>query len=73
MQALEIEYDLSFFDTDPCEPIPGGTMSIWPFLHKYPFRLRDMARINVYYLGAAAEILMNHIIIKFTHYHATDK
>ncbi len=32
MQALEIEYDLSFFDTDPFEPIPGGTMSIWPFL-----------------------------------------
>jgi peptidoglycan/xylan/chitin deacetylase (PgdA/CDA1 family) len=31
MQALEIEYDLSFFDTDPFEPVPGGTMSIWPF------------------------------------------
>ena len=31
MQALEIEYDLSFFDTDPFEAIPGGTMSIWPF------------------------------------------
>jgi hypothetical protein len=32
MQALDIEYDLSFFDTDPYEPMPGGTMSIWPFL-----------------------------------------
>lgn len=32
MQALEMEYDLSFFDTDPFEPIPGGTMSIWPFM-----------------------------------------
>jgi hypothetical protein len=32
MQALSIEYDLSFFDTDPYEPMPGGTMSIWPFL-----------------------------------------
>src|SRR5262249_4234489 len=32
MQALQIEYDLSFFDTDPYEPMPGGTMSIWPFL-----------------------------------------
>ncbi len=32
MQALEIEYDLSFFDTDPYEPIPGGTMTIWPFM-----------------------------------------
>jgi peptidoglycan/xylan/chitin deacetylase (PgdA/CDA1 family) len=31
MQALEIEYDLSFFDTDPFEPMPGGTMSVWPF------------------------------------------
>lgn len=32
MQSLEIEYDLSFFDTDPFEPIPGGTMSLWPFI-----------------------------------------
>lgn len=31
MQQLNIEYDLSFFDTDPFEPMPGGTMSIWPF------------------------------------------
>jgi peptidoglycan/xylan/chitin deacetylase (PgdA/CDA1 family) len=31
MQALDVEYDLSFFDTDPYEPVPGGTMSIWPF------------------------------------------
>jgi len=31
MQELDIDYDLSFFDTDPFEPIPGGTMSIWPF------------------------------------------
>ena len=31
MQVLEVEYDLSFFDTDPFEPIPGGAMSIWPF------------------------------------------
>ncbi len=32
LQALNLEYDLSFFDTDPYEPMPGGTMSIWPFL-----------------------------------------
>lgn len=32
---MEIEYDLSFFDTDPFEPIPGGTMSIWPFFLGY--------------------------------------
>jgi hypothetical protein len=31
MQALEIDYDLSFFDTDPYEPMAGGTMSLWPF------------------------------------------
>lgn len=31
MQELDMEYDLSFFDTDPYEPMPGGTMSIWPF------------------------------------------
>ncbi len=31
MQALEIEYDGSFFDTDPYEPIAGGTMCIWPY------------------------------------------
>lgn len=31
MQSLDIEYDLSFFDTDPFEPIPGGAMSVWPF------------------------------------------
>jgi peptidoglycan/xylan/chitin deacetylase (PgdA/CDA1 family) len=31
LQALHVEYDLSFFDTDPYEPLPGGTMSIWPF------------------------------------------
>ncbi len=31
MQALEIEYDGSFFDTDPYEPIGGGTMCIWPY------------------------------------------
>jgi peptidoglycan/xylan/chitin deacetylase (PgdA/CDA1 family) len=31
MQSLNIEYDSSFFDSDPFEPISGGTMSIWPF------------------------------------------
>ncbi|MFN0154074.1 MAG: hypothetical protein ACKVUT_06805 [Gaiella sp.] len=31
LQELEISYDLSFFDTDPYEPVAGGTMSIWPF------------------------------------------
>lgn len=31
MQRLDILYDLSFSDIDPFEPIPGGTMCIWPF------------------------------------------
>jgi peptidoglycan/xylan/chitin deacetylase (PgdA/CDA1 family) len=31
LQALDIEYDSSCFDVDPFEPMPGGTMSIWPF------------------------------------------
>jgi hypothetical protein len=31
MQSLDVEYDASFFDSDPFEPVPGGTMSLWPF------------------------------------------
>lgn len=31
MQALEVDYDSSFFDTDPYEPIAGGVMTIYPF------------------------------------------
>lgn len=31
LQELDVDYDMSFFDTDPYEPLPGGTMSIWPF------------------------------------------
>jgi hypothetical protein len=52
MQALEMEYDLSFFDTDPWEPIPGGSMSIWPFaIGKFielPYTLvQDNTLVNV--------------------------
>ena len=32
MQLLDMDYDLSFFDTDPFEPMPGGVMSLWPFV-----------------------------------------
>ncbi len=32
LQELNAEYDLSFFDTDPYEPMPGGVMSVWPFM-----------------------------------------
>jgi len=31
LQLLDAVCDLSFFDTDPYEPMPGGVMSIWPF------------------------------------------
>jgi hypothetical protein len=31
MQMLKIEYDRSFFDTDPYEAIAGGVMTIWPY------------------------------------------
>ncbi|MEI8347357.1 MAG: hypothetical protein WCG27_07815, partial [Pseudomonadota bacterium] len=47
-----LEYDLSFFDTDPYEPIPGGTMSIWPFILgrfvEMPYTLvQDYTLVNV--------------------------
>ncbi len=32
MQRLNIEYDLSFFDTDPYEPMPGGVVTVWPYV-----------------------------------------
>jgi len=32
MQDLGVAWDSSFFDTDPYEPMPGGVMSIWPFV-----------------------------------------
>lgn len=31
LQLLHLDYDLSFFDTDPFEPMPGGVMTVWPF------------------------------------------
>lgn len=52
MQELAIDYDLSFFDTDPYEPVPGGVMSIWPFqighFIELPYTLtQDRTLINV--------------------------
>lgn len=52
MQALDIEYDASFFDTDPFEPMPGGVLSIWPyFLGRFvelPYTLvQDYTLLNV--------------------------
>ena len=59
MQALDVEYDLSFFDTDPHEPLPGGTMSIWPFqLGKFmelPYTLtQDNTLANILHAQTAA-------------------
>ena len=52
MQLLDIEYDSSFFDTDPWEPIPGGTTCIWPFILgrfvELPYTLvQDNTLVNV--------------------------
>ena len=52
MQRLNVEYDLSFFDTDPFEPMPGGCMSIWPFtigrFVELPYTLvQDSTLVNV--------------------------
>ena len=71
MQMLEVEYDLSFFDTDPFEPIPGGTMSIWPFfighLIELPYTLvQDYSLISVLQQTSATlwfdklEFIKNH-------------
>ena len=65
MQQLEIEYDSSFFDTDPFEPIPGGVMTIWPFFLgrfvELPYTLvQDYALAAV--LGArTADIWINKV------------
>ena len=52
MQSLDVDYDLSFFDTDPYEPIPGGTMSLWPFFIgnflELPYTLpQDYTLVNI--------------------------
>ena len=52
LQELNVEYDLSFFDTDPYEPMPGGVMSIWPFIVGHfielPYTLvQDSTLVNV--------------------------
>ncbi len=32
MQELECDYDSSYYDTDPYQPMGGGCCSIWPFM-----------------------------------------
>jgi len=36
-----------------------GFLSVWPALNKYNFKLMDFVRINVYYMGAMIDILIN--------------
>jgi len=38
LQDLDIQYDASTFDTDPFEPQPDGTGTIFPFWHEGPAR-----------------------------------
>lgn len=37
-----------------------GLLSVWPFLNKFNFRFRDLARINLFYLAAIFDILLHH-------------
>jgi peptidoglycan/xylan/chitin deacetylase (PgdA/CDA1 family) len=32
LQALDVEYDASYFDVDPYQAMPGGIGSVWPFI-----------------------------------------
>lgn len=32
LQQLDIQYDASFFDIDPYQPMPGGVGTLWPFV-----------------------------------------
>ncbi len=52
MQELDIRYDASFFDSDPFEPIPGGVMTIWPYILGHfielPYTLvQDFSLLNI--------------------------
>lgn len=71
MQALDMKYDLSFFDTDPFEPIPGGVMSIWPFTIGHFIELPctlpqdctlaiDLGEINSQFWFAKLEFIRQH-------------
>jgi hypothetical protein len=51
----------------------GGLLSVWPALHKFPFRLRDLVRLNVYYLAAMFDILFHRSYSKHAQYNTTQK
>ena len=50
-----------------------GFLSVWPALNKYNFKLRDFVRINVYYMGALIEILIERSFSKPVRYNTTHK
>jgi hypothetical protein len=45
MHDLNIEYDLSTFDTDPFEPQPDGVGTIFPFWVKAPYAMRGFVEL----------------------------
>ena len=47
LHQLEIDYDMSTFDTDPFEPQPEGRHTIFPFLMQAPGRNGDSAKAYV--------------------------
>ncbi len=65
MQVLEIEYDLSFFDTDPYEPINGGSMSIWPFtigkFTELPYTLAQDSTLGIVLGETTAELWLKKL------------
>jgi len=65
MQVLEIEYDLSFFDTDPYEPIHGGSMSIWPFtigkFTELPYTLAQDSTLGIVLGETTAELWLKKL------------
>ena len=65
MQVLEIEYDLSFFDTDPYEPINGGCMSIWPYtigeFTELPYTLAQDSTLGIVLGETTAELWLKKL------------
>jgi len=59
LAEIAVEYDASYFDSDPFEPQPGGTCSWWPFflgqLVELPYTLpQDFTLFEKLQLDAAA-------------------
>ncbi len=59
LQEIAVDYDASYFDSDPFEPQPGGTCSWWPFflgrLVELPYTLpQDFTLFEKLRLDAAA-------------------